>query len=322
MRDGGKVLASQRDHAEGRRRAADRDACCSTPGCAGPKNSADSRSIRCRAKRTRDNNAVTRLVNVDGAQAAHPLYGRRAALGVQIHPPRASKTTAACSLLSMLRTTQNKIYRAGLSDAASELEDGFPTKAEELFAFDGLIIGSVEANYFTPAQQELIREFVDRRGGGVLFLGGRVRAGRWRLAAFAAGRSAAGARCRTARTPSIAIPRPVELTAQGRDSLICRLEEDPERNVERWKKHAAAGQLSTRWASPSRARWRCSRCSAGGKRHLPLLVTQNYGRGRTAVFATGGSWRWQMLQDHDRQDPRDVLAAAAALAGDRYARAG
>ncbi len=27
----------------------------------------------------------------------------------------------------------------------------------------------------------------------------------------------------------------------------------------------------------------------------PLLVTQNYGRGRTAVFATGGSWRWQML---------------------------
>ncbi len=29
---------------------------------------------------------------------------------------------------------------------------------------------------------------------------------------------------------------------------------------------------------------------------LPLLITQNFGRGRTAVFATGGSWRWQMLQ--------------------------
>jgi hypothetical protein len=29
---------------------------------------------------------------------------------------------------------------------------------------------------------------------------------------------------------------------------------------------------------------------------LPLLITQNYGRGRTAVFATGGDWRWQMLQ--------------------------
>jgi hypothetical protein len=34
--------------------------------------------------------------------------------------------------------------------------------------------------------------------------------------------------------------------------------------------------------------------TTGGR--LPLLITQNFGRGRTAVFATGGSWRWQMLQ--------------------------
>jgi len=31
-----------------------------------------------------------------------------------------------------------------------------------------------------------------------------------------------------------------------------------------------------------------------GTRTLPLLVTENYGRGRTAVLATGGTWRWQM----------------------------
>jgi hypothetical protein len=29
-------------------------------------------------------------------------------------------------------------------------------------------------------------------------------------------------------------------------------------------------------------------------RKLPLLITQNFGRGRTAIMATGGSWRWQM----------------------------
>ena len=29
------------------------------------------------------------------------------------------------------------------------------------------------ADYFTPLQQELLREYVDRRGGGILFLGGR-----------------------------------------------------------------------------------------------------------------------------------------------------
>ncbi len=76
----------------------------------------------------------------------------------------------------MLRTTQNKIYRQGAPDPPEnkELEDGFPAKPEELFRYQGLIIGSVEANYFTPTQQQLIRDFVDRRGGGLLFLGGRA----------------------------------------------------------------------------------------------------------------------------------------------------
>ena len=52
-------------------------------------------------------------------------------------------------------------------------EDGFPTKVEDLFAFDGLILGSVDAPYFTPDAAELIQDFVDRRGGGLLFLGGK-----------------------------------------------------------------------------------------------------------------------------------------------------
>src|SRR6185312_7127928 len=58
-------------------------------------------------------------------------------------------------IVSMLRTTQNKIYRQGIS-SPSELQDGFPIKPEELFAYDGLIICSVEANYFTPEQQQMI----------------------------------------------------------------------------------------------------------------------------------------------------------------------
>jgi hypothetical protein len=33
-----------------------------------------------------------------------------------------------------------------------------------------------------------------------------------------------------------------------------------------------------------------------GRRKLPLLITQSYGHGRTAVMATGGTWRWQMSE--------------------------
>ena len=117
------------------------------------------------------NNLVSRLVNVESRTAAHPLFRGRAALGIQVHPARAGRFSDI-EISSMLRTTENKLYRQGFHNE-QELEDGFPTKPEELFPFQALIIGSVEANYFTPTQQQLIHDFVDRRGGGLLFLGGR-----------------------------------------------------------------------------------------------------------------------------------------------------
>ena len=59
----------------------------------------------------------------------------------------------------------------------------------------------------------------------------------------------------------------------------------------------------------------------GGGRKMPLLVTENYGRGRTAVLATGGTWRWQMNLPLGDPTHDAVLAAAAALAGHRIRRA-
>ncbi len=117
------------------------------------------------------NNAVTRLVNVES--------GRRRVLYLEGEPRweykfirRAESDDSIVQLVSMLRTTENKIYRQGI-DNPNDLAQGFPATAEELFAYQGLIIGSVEAGYFTPAQRDLIEQFVDRRGGGLLLLGGR-----------------------------------------------------------------------------------------------------------------------------------------------------
>ena len=75
-------------------------------------------------------------------------------------------------IVSIVRTSENKFYRQGIAEA-EELADGFPSRAEDLFVYQGLIIGSVDAGYFTPGQQQLIHEFVDRRGGGLLLLGGQ-----------------------------------------------------------------------------------------------------------------------------------------------------
>ena len=61
------------------------------------------------------------------------------------------------------------------------------------------------------------------------------------------------------------------------------------------------------------------RCPKRRRRQIPLLITQNFGRGRTAVFATGGSWRWQMLQPVADKSHEMFYTPTAALAGERYA---
>src|SRR5471032_167424 len=75
-------------------------------------------------------------------------------------------------LFSLDRTAENKYYRQSLSNA-DELLGGFPKTREELFQYRGLILGSVEAASFTPEQLRMIADFVNKRGGGLLMLGGR-----------------------------------------------------------------------------------------------------------------------------------------------------
>ena len=118
----------------------------------------------------------------------------------------------------MLRTTENKIYRQGISDP-KELESGFPVRPEDLFSYDGIILGSVEAGYFSPLQQELLREFVDRRGGGLLFLGGRfsLSDGGWRGSSLVI---YCPPSCPTAGTPFTAILRLQNSLSRGRTAPL------------------------------------------------------------------------------------------------------
>lgn len=75
-------------------------------------------------------------------------------------------------VVTLQRTAENKFLRLGVDDPA-ELVSGFPKTREELFAYRGLILGSVEASFFTLDQLRIIEEFVSQRGGGLLVLGGR-----------------------------------------------------------------------------------------------------------------------------------------------------
>jgi len=238
-----------------------------------------------------NNNAVTRPILVSDA--------KRKILYIEGEPRweykfirRAEDDDPTVQIVSMVRTSENKIYRQGIS-SPGELADGFPVRAEDLFGYSGIIIGSVTADYFTPLQQELLREYVDRRGGGILFLGGResLSDGGW------------GASTLNELLPTF-LPQgksnfhrnkaTVELTSDGAASPITRLLDDPQKNIDRWKKLTYLADYEDA-GSPKPGAVVLAQLSTG-TRKMPLLITQSFGHGRTAILATGGTWRWQMSE--------------------------
>jgi uncharacterized membrane protein len=237
------------------------------------------------------NNRLTRVLLVES--------GKHRILYVEGEPRweykflrRAVDDDPAISVVSMLRTTQNKIYRQGIS-SPQELEDGFPSKPEDLYEYEALILGSVEEAFFTPAQTDAIQNFVDRRGGGLLFLAGRssLGDGGYNVAPFADLLPVQlPQRKNTFQRSFVA----AELTDAGRKSLLCRIEEDADKSNRHWEILPYLANYQDP-GTPKPGAVVLAQVDAGGKR-LPLLITENYGRGRSAVFATAGSWRWRMQQ--------------------------
>jgi uncharacterized membrane protein len=292
VREGGRLLAS-REFAFKAEGAPQTESLVFNAGLAGPRSFQFSIEPL-PGEENLKNNAVTRLVNVTSAKP-RILYLEGEPRWEYKFIHRGIEDDRSLQISSLVRTTQNKIYTQAVdAEDRKRLEGGFPSKAEELFSFEGLIIGSVEAGYFTPQQQELFREFVDRRGGGVLFLGGRAALadGGWAHSPLA---ELLPVRIPETRDTFHRDPAGAELTQQGSESVICRLEEDPQRNVERWKTMPVLADYQQVGEAKTGA-LTLLEMNASGRRHLPLLVLQRYGQGRTAVFATSGSWRWQMMQ--------------------------
>ena len=132
-----------------------------------------------------------------------------------------------------MRATPNRYYRQGVT-SGDELENGFPETAAELFAYDAVILGSLEAAALSTEQHEWLKEFVDRRGGSVLLLAGRdgLGDGGWGRVPLAQLLPAVlpGGADELWRARSR-----VRLTSYGRASAVGQLDADPARNEKLWQ---------------------------------------------------------------------------------------
>ena len=200
-------------------------------------------------------------------------------------------------LVSMLRTSENKFYRQGV-ETPQELADGVPG-TEELFQFEAMILGSLQASFFSPAQQEALYAFVSRRGGGLMFLGGRyaLNEGGYQTTSLAdllpVHLEGGGDGTSLKRTPA-----KFQLTPRGFERL--QTAEDEAENRRNWEELPELGNYQVTGEPKSGAVILAEAIPFDGRRY-PVLVSQRFGRGRTYLFATDASWRWRMDSPHENQ---------------------
>ena len=201
-------------------------------------------------------------------------------------------------LETLLRTALNKFYRQGIEEETM-LAAGFPADRETLFEYKGIVLGNVESSFLSYAQMELIKEFVAKRGGGFMMLGGP--------ASFASG---------AYQSTPIESLLPVQLPEdensfffQGLGQLVATSpgsihpalqisdstaessgweSMEPLRNWNLAEGTKPGTTVLARVAIPG---------SEGAGSNPPLLAFQRFGRGHSIAFMSGSSWRWQMLQD-------------------------
>ncbi len=218
-------------------------------------------------------------------------------------------------LVSLLRVSPNKFYRQGL-ESAEQLEAGFPATRDELFAYDALIIGSVEAASLDDEQQQIIGDFVSERGGSLLMLAGPngLGNGGWGQSAIA---DLLPARLPPSSVNSfVRTKAAVQLTPQGADTEMLRLAVTAEESRAVWANLPQVADYQATGNMKPAAMTLLNVATETGSQ--PLLITQPYGRGHVYILASGGTWRWQMSspledQSHEtfwRQLMRGLVASA------------
>lgn len=219
-------------------------------------------------------------------------------------------------VVSLLRTSPNKFYRQGVRDA-SELADGFPSTREDLFSYDAVIIGSLEAAELSIEQQLALRDFVSVRGGSLLMLAGRhgLSDGGWGRSVTAAALPVTlDARLNAStytRDRAKAVP-----TVSGLRTDWLSLEEGSGSTALGWEGLPDVADRQSLGPVKPGAVVLLELIDSDSADSLaePLLVQQRYGKGQSYVLATSGTWRWQMgLDSSDQRHEMFWAQLASAL---------
>ncbi len=191
------------------------------------------------------------------------------------------------------------LFHPGLDKVGGGNRDyikAFPETLEELSTYDVVFIGDVgiDNGQLTPEQCKLLRGLVEHQASGIVFMPG------WQGEQLSL--------LETELEPLMPVtfdlskpkgygsrnPMKFELTETGRRSLLTRLADTNDENLDAWE-----GLPGFQWYAP------VTRAKAGTEvlsvhhdasneyGRIPLLVTKTFGAGKVLFMGTDGAWRWR-----------------------------
>ena len=204
---------------------------------------------------------------------------------------RAVEEDKNLQLVTLDRTAENKYLRQGVSNS-EELIAGFPKTREELFAYRALILGSVEAASFTPDQLRMIADFVSKRGGSLLMLGGRR--------AFAEGGWAGTpvgevlpVVMGSSNTKYLATEIGVRPTRAGATFPVTLLANSEEASAKKWDEMPELSAVNLIREVKPGATVLLTGTDKARQPHV-VLAHQRYGRGKALAMPVQDVWYWRM----------------------------
>ncbi|MGC4083948.1 MAG: glutamine amidotransferase [Vicinamibacterales bacterium] len=178
-----------------------------------------------------------------------------------------------------------------------EVVGGFPKTREELFAYRAIILGSVEAASFSPDQLRMLADFVSKRGGGLLMLGGRrsFAEGGWAgtpVAEVLPVEFDGGARG-TSNTQGFLARLSVRPTAAGAVYPVTQLAGTAKDSATKWEGMPTVTAVNQVRSVKPGATTLLTGVSETRQEQV-VLAYQHYGRGKALAFPIQDSWLWKM----------------------------
>ncbi len=215
---------------------------------------------------------------------------------------KALESDGNLQLVTLLRSAKDKYLRLGVDDSL-ELATGFPKTREELFSYRAIVLGSIEASFFTADQLRMLADFVSERGGGLLFLGGRESLGEGGFGGTAVSEVLPVDVLGNVGDPEKVVTVHAALTPPGATHPALQIAPGDSSSAARWQTLPSLTVINRLGrVKPGATVLLNGREDDAAGTLRPLLAYQRYGRGKSILFAAQDDWIWQMDASVNAED--------------------